>query len=260
MAKHTGAPAESFWEDGIDDEAECERFLQHQKARTGPEDDEASVETMTEAEETEEEEDAEREEVVAEDDSDIGDDSDDSDEESDEEDSESEDIVSEEESDPAAEDETPEAAQLEDRKMAKTKVKAGGKTKAEAIREVIEKRKKAGTSLRPRDIIEELANNGFEVNASQVSVTLRNMGVPAAPRGRAKGSKMKSAEAPAEAKSRVALKRGVEAKLKAAPAANGQLEETEHLLDAAGEFIGAAGGYEKAVSLLGMYNRLLSRG
>lgn len=104
----------------------------------------------------------------------------------------------------------------------KTKMSASrgtGATKSDMIRSEIARRQESGDSLRAKDIIATLAKRGVEVNASQVSVTLRNMGVaptrgpnaatPAAkPRVAAKvsteggeaprrGRKPRSAEAPA---------------------------------------------------------------
>jgi transposase len=52
-----------------------------------------------------------------------------------------------------------------------------GATKSDMIRTEIAKRQESGDSLRAKDIIATLAKRGVEVNASQVSVTLRNMGV-----------------------------------------------------------------------------------
>lgn len=257
MSSSTGTSAENFWDEGFEEETECERFLQKQKTKT-VEDEENEVdaeyeedEDVDDEEETDDDESA-TEEISAEEETA-------DDDETDESDSEEEDPV--EENDPVAEDENDaDATQpVKEEKMVKARTKTGGKTKAEAIREVIERRKRAGASLRPRDIIEELSDNGFEVNASQVSVTLRSMGVPPAPKGRVKGTKMKPKEptATTEPKSRMALKRGVGEK---AAAHDGELLETEAMLDKAAEFVTASGGYEKAVAILGMYNRIVSRG
>lgn len=252
MPSTTGTSAESFWDEG--DETECERYLQHQKAKT-VEDEENDVEAEYDEDEEEETDDDEsvEEEISAEDETADDDEADESDSE------EEEDPIDDD--DPVAEADDAEATQpVKEEKMVKAKAKTGGKTKAEAIREVIERRKRASASLRPRDIIEELSENGFEVNASQVSVTLRSMGVPPAPKGRVKGTKMKPKEpaATAEPKSRMATKRGVGER--PAAAHDGELLETEAMLDKAAEFVSASGGYEKAVAILGMYNRIVSRG
>jgi hypothetical protein len=256
MTVSTGTSAGNFWEDGFEEEAECERFLQEQKTKIIEDEEEHVVEAAyddeeeadddeeEEVEEQEPETDAAKPELVAE--------ADDAEEVAEEKDSEETEPVAEGEEE--AEATNPEKG----RKMAKTKTKAGGKTKAEAIREVIDRRKRASESLRPRDIIEELSDNGFEVNASQVSVTLRSMGVPPAPKGRVKGSKVKPTEAPAEPKSRVALKRGVSGKEVTKPAArNGELEvvmgqpaSPAAIVKMGVEFLDAAGSYASAIDIL----------
>lgn len=261
MSAKTGSSAENFWDEGVEEEAECERYLQHQKVK------------MIEDEEniTEDEYDEEVDEDEGDDEESDEDDVDDS-EAAEESENNADPVVAEEsadsqevtDDDPAADaEEDAEAAKpVKEKKMAKTRTKAGGKTKAEAIREIIERRQKAKESLRPRDIIEELNENGFEVNASQVSVTLRNMGVPPAPKGRGKGTAKPAAATPTEEqKSRMALKRGVSGATKpqAVAGTDGQLKETELMLDSAAEFVHTAGGYEKAVALLNMYHRIVSR-
>lgn len=251
MTVSTGTSAENFWDDGVEEESECERFLQEQKTKIVEDEEEISAEFDDDEEEDEEDD--------ADDDEDVDDDIEDAAEsEEDEEAPETDEAAEEEdvetENDPVAEAEDAEAAtSVKGKKMAKTKTRAGGKTKAEAIREVIDRRKRAGESLRPRDIIEELTDNGFAVNASQVSVTLRSMGVPPAPKGRVKGSKMKPAAPAAETpKSRMALHKGVGDK----PAHNGKPKDASAMIGMAVEFLNAAGGHDAAVELLDSVSRL----
>jgi hypothetical protein len=247
--------AESCWEDSLENDEARERYLRRQKEEPAVE---AAHEEDVEIDESEEEtsDESEDELVTAEHEADAGDDDDDDDYEDDE----------EEDSDEESEDDEPEnvapdedsATATRGRKMAKTKAD-GSKTKAESIREVIEAKRKAGAELRPRDIIEALNKRGVEVNASQVSITLRNMGIPPLRSG-AGAKKKPAATAPAvnngEAeKSRALLKR----RAPEASAAPSGLAETEKLLDAAADFMHASGGYEHAVKLLNMCNRLSHR-
>ncbi len=243
MTVSTGTSAENFWEDGLEEEAECEKFLQEQKTKT-IEDEEDIVAEFDESEEDadnseyddEEEEDYEESDELAEEDAEAP---------------ETDELAEEDgcysENDTVAESDEDEAAtKVKGKKMVKAaKPRAGGQTKAEAIREVIDRRKRAKESLRPRDIIEELTNNGVEVNASQVSVTLRSMGVPPAPKGRIKGTKMPAKDA-ATPPSRMARKKGVGER----PAHDGKSATPASIVEMAVDFLEAAGGREKAVELL----------
>lgn len=246
MVKEVNAPADSFWEDGYEDENDCERFLQKQKKSCASE--AADVDGEYDEDDTEVDDEIDEDE------------DDDSADETEEEDAEA--VAEAEEEDPPAEDEESEEAEPEEVTMATKmtkKTRAGGKTKAEAIREIIERRKSSGDSLRPKDIIDELSRKGFEVNASQVSVTLRNMGVPAAPRGRRPGTKMApkpAAAAGADGKSRAAMKRGVRS---AEDDGEGGLSLSEGL-DAAALFADTVGGYDRATELLDACRRMQERG
>lgn len=214
--------ADSVWEDGIADEEDCEKFLQSQKSKLQASD--------------EEDVDADDDEV------------DDEDEESDDDD-DVEDESADEDEDPSAE------AQPEDTKMAKAKA---GKTKAESIREVIESLKVKGEELRPKNIIAALEKKGVEVNASQVSITLRSMGVPAIKRGAGKPAKeAKTAEHNGEAKSRIASR--VVTPVTKTPAEAVGMDEYGELLDAAAAFMHAAGGFDRATTLLGICNKVMKR-
>lgn len=258
MVREVSAPADSFWEDGYEDENECERFLQNQKH--GANDDEENdydAEEGDDAEDTEDEtaEDAENV-VVAEADADADEDEDDVEDDDDDDSEEDDDDVAAE----AEEDSEEDAAKPTGAKMstAKAKAGAGGMTKADAIRASIERRKASGGSLRPCDIIEELAGKGCAVNASQVSVTLRAMGVPAGPRGRKAGAKVAkpAAGAAEEPKSRVAMKRGMEeAKPSAAKKGGNNFAD----LEAAADFADSMGGYERATELLEVCRRMRER-
>jgi len=241
--------AESCWDDSVDNDETRERYLRRQKEERAAAAEE--LEEDVEADESEEEtsDESEDELVTAEHEADVGDDDDeeeDSDDES--EDDDPENVAPDEDS----------ATATRGRKMVKTKAD-GSKTKAESIREVIEAKKKAGAELRPRDIIEALNKRGVEVNASQVSITLRAMGIP--PLRKGAGAKKKTAAAgPADhvgepEKSRATLKRRAPEVVEAPTG----LAETEKLLDAASEFMHASGGYEHAVKLLNMCNRLSHR-
>jgi hypothetical protein len=212
--------AESVWEDSVEDEEGCEKFLQTQKSKLR-----ASAEEDVDAEEDE----------VA----------DDEDEPSD--DDSVEDESADEDEDPSAE------AQPEGNKMAKAKA---GKTKAESIREVIESLKAKGEELRPRNIIAALEKKGVEVNASQVSITLRSMGVPAIKRGAGKPAKeAKTAEHNGESRSRIATKLVTPVTKTAEPVAD--MDAYGDMLDTAATFMHEVGGYERAVSLLGICNKVM---
>jgi hypothetical protein len=214
--------AESVWEDSVEDEEGCEKFLQTQKSKL-----QASAE---------EDVDADEEDVA-----------DDEDEPSD--DDSVEDESADEDEDPSAE------AQPEGTKMAKAKA---GKTKAESIREVIESLKAKGEELRPRNIIAALEKKGVEVNASQVSITLRSMGVPAIKRGAGKSAKeAKPAERNGESKSRIATKLVTPVTKTAEPVAD--MDAYGDMIDTAAAFMHEVGGYERAVSLLGICNKVMKR-
>jgi len=217
--------AESVWEDGAADEEGCEKFLQAQKSKL-----QASAEEDVDADTDEEDE-------VA----------DDEDEPSDDDNVEDESADEDEDEDPSAE------AQPKGNKMAKAKA---GKTKAESIREVIESLKAKGEELRPRNIIAALEKKGVDVNASQVSITLRSMGVPAIKRGAGKPAKeAKTAEQNGESRSRIATKLLTPVTKAAEPAAD--MDAYGDMLDTAATFMHAVGGYERAVSLLGICNKVM---
>lgn len=220
--------AESVWEDGIEDEGGCEKFLQKQKEKL-----QASAEEDVDADDEDGDEDV----------------ADDEDEPSDD------DGVEDEEDESADEDEDTSAeAQPEVNKMSKVKA---GKTKAEAIREVIATLKAKGEELRPRNIIAVLEKKGIEVNASQVSITLRSMGVPAIKRGAGKPAKeAKTAESNGEAtKSRIANK--VATPVTEQHELPADMEAYGDMVDTAAEFMHAVGGYDRAVSLLGICNKVM---
>lgn len=241
--------AESCWEDSVDNDETCERYLRRQKEKRAAAAEELEDDVEVDESEEETSDESEDELVTAEHEADAGDDDDeeeDSDEES--EDDDPENVAPDEDS----------ATATRGRKMAKTKAD-GSKTKAESIREVIEAKKKAGAELRPRDIIEALNKRGVEVNASQVSITLRAMGIPPLRKG-AGAKKKPAATGHADTngeteKSRATLKRRAPEVVEAPTG----LAETEKLLDAASEFMHASGGYEHAVKLLNMCNRLSHR-
>ena len=233
--------AESCWDDEPESEAACEKYLHAHsvnRRREPIEDEEEENEDADETDTDENEQDSveEKNPVTAEEDSDVGDD-----EEEDEENDE-----------PADE----ESAQLKGKTMAKAKT---GKTKAESIREVIAARQEAGKDLRPKDIIEALNKKGVEVNASQVSVTLRAMGVPAMRRSGPATSKPAASKPETngeDLKSRVTAK--VRAPIAAADVAV-SVEAMDSLLGQAADFIHEAGGIDRARSVLEMCHKVMQR-
>lgn len=217
--------AESVWEDCAADGEGCEKPAPAQKLKL-----QASAEEDVDAD-TDEEEAADEDEPA--DDDSVEDKSADEDEDE----------------DPSAE------AQPESTKMAKAKA---GKTKAESIREVIELLKARGDELRPRNIIAALEKKGVEVNASQVSITLRSMGVPAIKRGTSKPDKETTpAEHNGESKSRIATKLATPVTKTAEPVAD--MDAYGDMIDTAATFMHEVGGYERAVSLLGICNKVMKR-
>lgn len=148
----------------------------------------------------------------------------------------------------------------------------GKKTKAEMIRDEITRRQKAKESVRACDIIASLADEGVEVNASQVSVTLRNMGVPSSgTRGRPAGQKKeKVAAAPTASGTRgrppktetgdVSRKAGravTEKPQQKKPAAAPTGDSfTEADLEATAAFVGAVGTTDRGMTLLRIFSRL----
>jgi len=249
----TAAAADSCWEDSLENDETCERYLQRQKEKAAKQEDVLSDDDEDEIddEDSEDEDDdtetasvEEAEDVTAAHDANADDDEDDADAV----------LADDAETDPEPVAPEDSATQSRGGKMAKTKT--GGKTKAEAIREVIAAKQKAGAELRPRDIIEVLQKRGIAVNASQVSITLRAMGVPAITRG-GTGAKKKTPAAPAASeteKNRATMKRKAPEALGGTP----ELDATARLLEAAADFMADAGGYEQAVRLLSMCHRLRS--
>lgn len=228
--------AESCWDDGFEDDGSCEKYLQQKKAeliaKNGVTEDEYEEESTEESDASPEDE-----EIHA----DTTDDAED--EESDE---------SEENAETDEEPVTAKVAKGND--MVKTKPTTGKITKADAIRAIITAKQEAGVEIRPRDIKAELEKNGIEVNASQISITLRAMGVPPAKMGpgRPAGSKNKVAAAvAAEPKSR--------ATARFAPAASAEEDGQEEVLNYAADLLKAAGSYDAAVSALNLCRRLTTR-
>jgi hypothetical protein len=247
--------AESVWDDDDNSEAAHEEFLRKQAAK---------VANSAEADEDEEEREEAEEEAE---DEELDDDEDElewsADEDDDEEDEDVVDAADEETAEdvivaPAAEDESVSSpAKPTGMKMAKKASR--GKTKADSIREVIEARRAAGSDLRPRDIIAALEKKGIEVNASQVSITLRSMGIPAARKGgggrppavKESGASEEAVKSRATAKARA---KDVETDL------DGEaLHSAESMLDAAAEFIQKAGNFANASAALSLYNRIAAR-
>jgi hypothetical protein len=199
------------------------------------------------------------EEAVAESDE-SGDD--DADEEFDEEDEESDsddDTVAETENEVAAtvdddEEDAPATTGAKNRKVVMSEKKSG----ADHIRDEIEKRKRAGDSMRGVDIVAALAKRKIEVSPAQVSQLLKKAGLGGAPRGKkvAAGVEEKSRIAgkakrqPAAAPPRATPKR---------PVVTGGKSTTLPMaqLTAAGAFLAACNGcYETAEEILSTHKQL----
>lgn len=253
MGRHAGATgAESCWDDRLNEDEDCEKYLQRQKVRNtvGASDEETGDDNL----EKDAAEDEDDEETEYDDDGEDGV----ATEEAVAESTEEEDSVETEEDDPVdAEHVATPSTKPKGRKMVKAKA-TGGKTKADAIREVIESRKNSGAELRPRDIIATLEKKGIPVNASQVSITLRSMGIPASRKGG--GRTKKAAENGEAAKSRVTHKARAKDVAPSMARAGDDQHPTEALLDAAGEFIEKAGNFANAAMALSLYHRIATRG
>jgi arginine repressor len=257
MVRQSKTEAESCWDDesSVETDEKCEKYLQ---SKQKPARADATPEEEDEDEVDEDIDEEEDDDAVDEDDEEV-DEEDEDDEDADADDAEA--LGTDPEIDSA--DTTPTEASITEatnprgEKMAKKSV-TGAKTKAEHIREVIAAKKAAGAELRPRDIIAALEKRGVEVNASQVSITMRAMGIPAMRKGggaKPKTAKTVTHEAPAETK-RATLK------LKAPvsePSVNGAMHAIDEQIGAAADFIHAVGGYERAVSLLNLCNKVSSR-
>jgi len=153
-------------------------------------------------------------------------------------------------SDVAAADEEEEA--VEAKKMIKASPparkgkKSGGKSKAEWIRDEIARRRDAGESLRPRDIIQGLAEHGVAVVAPQISVALRDMGLRAT-----KEKETASSAAPANGKSFKANK----AKKTAEPGPGGGAFSADEL-QRAHDFVAQCGGLKRTNELFATIAKL----
>lgn len=137
----------------------------------------------------------------------------------------------------------------------KRQKKMAEKTKAEAIRDEINRRKAQGEeTIRPRDIIAALKEQGVVVTAPQVSVTLRDFNKTA-------GAKASREERPAAAakKTEKPPKRSA-AKVSAVPEqpAVSAIRSATAALEAAATFVKTTGGLEQAKSLLDAYAKLFN--
>lgn len=249
MVRQSMTEAESCWDDesSVDSDAKCEKYLQskqkqaHAAASASDDDDE----DIDEDEEVDDDDDVDEE------------DEDGEDADADEAEALGTDPEIESNEDNPTEASVKEATNPRGKKMAKKSV-AGAKTKAEHIREVIAAKKAAGAELRPRDIIAALEKRGVEVNASQVSITMRAMGIPAMRKGggaKPKTAKASTHEEPAETK-RATLKRKAPV---SESSASGSMSEIDGQLEAAADFIHTVGGYDRALSLLNLCNKVSNR-
>lgn len=241
--------AESCWDDGFADDEDCESYLRNQKSRMMAEEADADVDEDDDAEDEEDDtddaDDESSDDVTAE-----------AEESSTEEDEEEE---SADESEATAEEETEITSEAdpeeEGKKMIKGTKASGKVTKADAIRAVIEAKQAAGVEFRPRDVIEALKKKGIEVNASQVSITLRAMGVPAVKRGLAAKKATKPDTDGETTRSRATAKvRAIEPRT----AADGD-GVSSNMVEQAADFMHAAGGYDEAVSLLNLCKKVMQR-
>ena len=240
MVRQEKTAAESCWdEESIDSDEKCEKYLQRKQAIAAEADaaEEPEVDDDDDSEEDGDEDDTDAEDDVTA----RGTDSEDDDDEDDNDDSEED----------KPDDSEEEALTSRGKKMARKKAD-GSKTKADYIREIISAKQAAGAELRPRDIIAALEKKGVEVNASQVSITLRSMGVPPSRKGPGKTSvKAEVAKAEPETRRATLKRRDVSAE------SDGDL--TAHL-ESAADFIHEVGGYSRAVKLLDLCNKVLQRG
>jgi hypothetical protein len=245
MVKQGMTEAESCWDDesSADTDAKCEEYLQRKQKQ---------ARAATPVDDEDEEDDVDEDEDIDDDDPE-----DDEDADADEAEALGKDPEIDSDEDNPTEASVTEAANPKGRKMAKKSV-AGAKTKAEHIREIIAAKKEAGAELRPRDIIAALEKRGVEVNASQVSITMRAMGIPALRKGapaKPKTTKASAHEEPAETK-RATLKRKAPV---GEPSANGAMHAIDEQLEAAADFIHSVGGYDRALSLLNLCNKVSNR-
>jgi hypothetical protein len=140
-------------------------------------------------------------------------------------------------------------------------------TKADYVRAEIERRQKAGDSIRPRDIIEALAKRGVKVTPPQVSVLVKKLAGPGAvkktaadqtPAQKAKAAINRLARVASAVKrpgQAVAARQPVQAaaKTKAGPK-DGESEYSA--LFAAANFVGACGDLAAARKTLDAYEQL----
>lgn len=171
------------------------------------------------------------------------------------------DISALEEQDPTAPIEV--AVDLEDRDRVvapaaaqkKRQKKMAEKTKAEAIRDEITRRKTQGEeNIRPRDIIAALEAQGVKVTAPQVSVTLRDFNKPAGAKS-AKANKPATAAKNAEKSSKRSAAKVSAISEKNTRAAS---EPSYTALEAAASFVKTHGGLEQAKNLLDAYAKLFN--
>jgi hypothetical protein len=227
--------AESCWDDGFEDDGSCEKYLQQKKAELVAEDHVEEDDYEEEESEEESDDSTDDEEIHASA----------ADDETDEESDESEEI--------AEADEKPVTAKsAKGPSIVKAKTSGSKITKADAIRAIISAKQDAGAEIRPRDIKAELEKQGIEVNASQISITLRAMGVPAAKTGvgRPAGSKNKAAAGEPVRRATARF---------APVAAEEDGEDKEAALNCAADLLKTAGSYEAAVSALNFCRKLTAR-
>lgn len=137
----------------------------------------------------------------------------------------------------------------------KRRKKMAEKTKAEAIRDEIARRKAKGEeTIRPRDIIASLKEQGVIVTAPQVSVTLRDVTKTA-------GEKSARADRPAApAKKAEKPPKRSAAKVSAVPEqpAVSDIRSATAAFEAAAAFVKTTGGLEQAKNLLDAYAKLFN--
>lgn len=262
MVRQTGrTDAESFWDDdkdAVSSDEKCEQYLTRQQKLTAAarnaddsvEEDEDDDEDVDDAEDTEAADADEADGLGTEPD----DDDDNADDDADDEEPEAHADSSES---TALSEASEEALTPRGSKMAK-KSATGTKTKADHIREIIAAKQAAGAEFRPRDIIAALEKRGVEVNASQVSITMRNMGIPASRGGgkpKTKAAKPSEGETPPET-SRATLKRKT---ANSDESSGGFSNFDAQDLEAAVDFINKVGGHARAKSLLDVCHKFAGR-
>lgn len=179
--------------------------------------------------------------------------------ERDEDTTDSEDAYDNDEADSAVAAAEEDEVEDEEEEMAAPKTKAGrGKksgerSKAEWIRDEITRRRDKGESLRPKDILQSLADKGVTVVAPQVSIALRDMGL------RATREPELAGVGGEEEKSRIARRVKPPKPPVSTKAPGGKMAFSTDELQAAHDFVAQCGGLQRTNELLSAIAKLQLR-